>query len=591
MTNQLTRNFLAAIGAAALATSLHSEEMDKMWGDNVVKLRPEDAKRGQLFADGNYAMFIHWGLYSHLANKVDGKTYYGIGEWIMNPRMAGIPVPKYKEIAKDFNPVNFDAKAVAQLAKDAGMKYIIITSKHHDGFAMYDSKVSDFNIVDATPFKRDPMKELAAACKEIGIGFGFYYSHNQDWTFPGGNGGPPQDAEGNPKDFGDYFEEKCFDQVNEITTEYGQIEIVWFDTPGEMPKEYVEKLCDLVYKNQPNAFISGRAGHGLGDYQSLGDMEVPVENVEGLWETVDTTNDSWAFAWYDENYKTPKTILGRVIATVARGGTYMLNVGLKGDGSIPERAADGLRGAGEWIAKYPQVVYGTDASPWGHALPWGDATVKNNTVFLSVFEWPGSKGLYLPGLKTKIKSAKLLGSDAAITFEEKDGWVKLSLPCDAPEKLVSVIELEMDGKPEADHTFGLDPNVTTRIEATFATASEKGVKKSSKRWMEKFGEWKHVDQFSNWQEGGAAVFEVNVLEPGDYQVDLKYAGEERLVWKVAVEGGETMQNQQNSSHNYASFPIGWTNFPKAGKYKINVSCIEGETKTASLAGISFTRIP
>ena len=153
-----------------------SEKMDDLWGDSVVKLRAADAKRGQLFDDGNYAMFIHWGLYSNLGNKVKGKTYYGIGEWIMNSNMAGIPIPEYRKLANDFNPVNFDAKAIAQLAKDAGMKYIIITSKHHDGFAMYHSKADKFNIVDATPYGRDPMKELVQACKEVGIGFGFYYS-------------------------------------------------------------------------------------------------------------------------------------------------------------------------------------------------------------------------------------------------------------------------------------------------------------------------------------------------------------------------------------------------------------------------------
>ena len=278
---------------AGVVVTASGQEMDRLWGDNVVKLRAEDATRGQLFSDGNYAMFIHWGLYSDLANKVDGKTYYGIGEWIMNPRMAGIPPQKYRELAKDFNPTKFDAMEIAQLAKDAGMKYVVITSKHHDGFAMYGSRANDFNIVDATRWKKDPMKELAAACKKLGLGFGFYYSHNQDWTFPGGGRGPTTDADGNPATFDDYFAKKCLPQVNEITTEYGPIELVWFDTPGNMPKKYVEQLVEVVRKNQPQALVSGRAGHGLGDYQTLGDMEVPHRNVEGMWESVDTTNDSW----------------------------------------------------------------------------------------------------------------------------------------------------------------------------------------------------------------------------------------------------------------------------------------------------------
>ena len=154
---------VSLVALAGICVTAHGQEMDRLWGAGVVKLRAEDAKQGQLFSEGNYAMFIHWGLYSNLANKVEGKTYYGIGEWIMNPRMANIPPDKYRALAKTFHPTNFNAVEIAQLAKDAGMKYIVITSKHHDGFAMYHSEANDFNIVDATPWKRDPMKELAAA--------------------------------------------------------------------------------------------------------------------------------------------------------------------------------------------------------------------------------------------------------------------------------------------------------------------------------------------------------------------------------------------------------------------------------------------
>ena len=236
-------------------------------------IKAGDAKRGELFEEGNYAMFIHWGLYSHIGNLYKGKSYYGIGEWIMNRNMAGIPVNEYKTLAKEFNPVKFDADEIAKLAKDAGMKYIVITAKHHDGFAMYHSKVSKFNIVDATPFGRDPMKELAKACKKYGLGLGFYYSHNRDWTFPGGGNGPKQTADGRDVDFKYYYENKCRPQVKEITSQYGPIAIVWFDTPGRIPREYVEELVQIVRKNQPKALVSGRAGYGLGDYQTLGDID------------------------------------------------------------------------------------------------------------------------------------------------------------------------------------------------------------------------------------------------------------------------------------------------------------------------------
>jgi len=556
-----------------------------------MSLKAADAERGQLVVEGNYAMFIHWGLYAHLANHVDGKTYYGIGEWIMHPRMAGIPVADYKKLAGQFNPSKFDADAIAKLAKDAGMKYIVITSKHHDGFAMYHSKVNKFNIVDATPFGRDPMKELAQACKKHGLGLGFYYSHNQDWTFPGASGGPKTTADGRQADFKHYYENKCREQVEEITTQYGPIAIVWFDTPGRIPREYVEELVKIVRKNQPKALVSGRAGYGLGDYQTLGDMEVPNENVEGIWETVDTTNDSWAYAWYDNYWKTPKEILHRLVSCVGRGGTYMLNIGPRGDGTVPELAAQTLRKAGEWIKRYPQVVYGTDASPWQHALPWGDVTVKDKTLFLSVFDMPKQGALYLPGLKTKVISVRLLSQrkkQAKLKVQTQNGWTKIQLPLRMPEKLVPVVQVELEAKPEVDPCWGIDPGIETTILAQFASVT--AAKQENKRWMEKFGEWKHVVRVWKWEEGGKASWEVDVLEPGYYNVDLTYAGQGRVVWGVDIEGGQHIQNQQNSSHNYQTFPIGWINFPKPGRYTVSASCLEGDLAEASLKAIHFTSV-
>ncbi len=567
------------------------QDMDQMWGESVMRLQAVDAQRGQLFEQGNYAMFIHWGLYSHIGNQHKGKTYYGIGEWIMHKRMAGIPIDEYQALAVDFNPVKFNANEIAKLARAAGMKYIVITAKHHDGFAMYHSKVNQFNIVDATPFGRDPMKELARACKRYGLGLGFYYSHNQDWTFPGGGNGPKTTGDGKTVDFSYYYENKCRPQVEEITSQYGPIAIVWFDTPGRIPREYVEELVQIVRKNQPKALISGRAGYGLGDYQSLGDMEVPNENVEGLWETVDTTNDSWAYAWYDNDWKTPKEILRRLIACVGRGGTYMLNIGPRGDGTVPELAARTLRKAGEWIARYPQVVYGTDASPWQHALPWGDVTVKDRTLFLCVFDMPKDGWLSLPGLKTRIKSACLLGSrkkQSELKVHTQDGWTRIQLPARMAEKMVPVVQVELETWPDVDPCWGIDPSLETTILAQFAQVT--GAKQETKKWMEKFGEWKHVVRVWQWEQAGKAAWEVDVLKPGYYNVDLSYSGQGRIVWGVDIDGGDHIQNQQNASHNYQTFPVGWIRFPQSGRFTVSVSCLEGDLAEASLKAIHLTPV-
>ena len=573
-----------------LSPGQDQQRRDQNWGGNEAPQKQAEAHRGELFKEGNYAMFIHWGLYSQIANQYNDSTYYGIAEWIMNPRRAGIPVEEYKAIAKDFNPVNFDAAAIARLAKSAGMKYIIITSKHHDGFAMYDSKVSDFNIVKATPFGRDPMKELARACEKEGLGFGFYYSQNQDWTAPGGNGGPPYNQKGDTVTFDEYFHTKCLPQVEEITTRYGDIVLVWFDTPAGMPKDYAEMLLDLVHKNQSEAFVSGRIGYGLGDYQTLGDMEIPHENIDGLWEAVDVTNDSWGYAWYDENWKSPESILERLISTVARGGTYMLNVGPRADGSIPEHAARSLKASGEWIATYPQVIYDAGPSPWQHALPWGDVTRQNNTLYLSVYEWPNNGELYLPGLKNEISSMHLLGGDSKkeLSYSRNDQCVIIKLPLAEPEDFVSVIELELEGEPDVDHTQALDPLISSEITAHFADTLN--CRTQRKRWMEKFGEWKLVYNINHWDPGSKATWEINVIEPGDYMVELSYAGSGRLVWSVESDEGDKVQNQQNSSHIFNSYPIGWMNFETPGLHKVSVSLLEGDPMRTELAAIIFTPI-
>ncbi|WP_040680605.1 alpha-L-fucosidase [Niabella aurantiaca] len=564
------------------------QSMNEMWGQSQVKGKNGTTRRAALFDEANYAMFIHWGLFSQLANEWKGKTYYGIGEWLMNENMAKIPVQEYKKVVKDFNPEDFDAYAIARLAKDAGMKYIVITSKHHDGFAMYDSKVCDFNVVKQTPFGRDPMKELSRACKELGLGFGFYYSHNQDWSCPGGNGGPAKDAAGNPKTFDDYFREKCLPQVEEITKNYGDIALVWFDTPGGMPEKYAQQLVETVHRNQPGALVSGRVGYNLGDYQTLGDMEVPLENIKGLWESIDVTNDSWGYAWYDENWKSPRQVLTSLVATVARGGTFMLNVGPDRSGVVPVPAQQSLRASGKWIARYPQVIYGAGASPWKHALPWGDVTTHGGELYLSVFNWPAQGKLYVPGLLSEVSGVSLLsGRQKKLRFRKEGNWLVIDVPFLSPDPLASVIKLIPKNKTplQVDPAQAVDPEEGIALSAKFAAVQNGAVRKS--QWMEKFGEWKTAYVVNNWKDNTAATWEISIKDPGYYAVNLKYAGSGRMVWRVGNSEGTFIQNQQGADHIYTSHPIGWLKFKQAGKHRVTVQLVEGERETASLTELQL----
>lgn len=568
------------------------KSMDEMWGEKSLRKESVNPEKSRLFDDSNFGMFIHMGLFSHLGGKWKDKTYYGIGEWIMNNRMANIPVDEYKAIAKEYNLKNFDAKQIVKLAKDAGMKYIIITSKHHDGFAMFDSKADSFNIVKATPFAKDPMKELSQECRRQGLGFGFYYSHNQDWTAPGGTRGPLTFADGKKATFEDYFYGKCLPQVKEICTNYGAIDFVWFDTPGDMKKELIQELVETVNKLQPKAMLCSRVGYGYGDYLSQGDMEVPIRNIPGLWETCDTNNDSWSYAWYDTNFKSSKVLLNRLISTVGRGGTYLLNVGPDGQGAVPPVGAKFLKEVGVWLKKYPQVVYKAGSSPWGYAQPWGDATSNGNSLYLSVFDWPGDGRLYLPGLTSKVDKAFLLNGNKSkpITFTTENNWIVLNLPCDAPDSPASVIELRFSVAANtlvADTNPGIAPNTQTDLKMDFATAQN--VTKKSIRWMEKFGEWKHCYQASDWDANSRIEWTVNVQKPGLYYVDLSYKGENKLVWKISTDEGVSIQNQQAATTKYQFYPMGIIEFKKPGKHTISVALVEGDSKTSSLESMRISR--
>lgn len=584
--------FTALTAGLLLATSPLSAQdkqksMDELWGDSSLdktKFASED--RGLWFSEDKYSMFIHWGLYSNPAGKWKGKTYYGISEWLMSNRVADIPVEEYKELAKIFNPVNYDAKAIVQLAVDAGMKNIVITAKHHEGFAMYNSASSKYDVEDATSFTRDPLKELAIEAHKAGIGLGFYYSQRQDWYEQGG-AGVPWDKEKKKNNFDTYFDEKVVPQVTELLTEYGPIKTVWFDTPGGMTKAQSQKLVDLTRSLQPAAMINSRIGNGVGDFRTLGDHSLSQVNHPGLWETIDTTNNSWGYAWYDENWKSGTEIAHRLISTVARGGNYMINVGPMGTGEVPSMAAKGLRRAGVWLKKYGKTIYGAEASPWGRAQAWGDITVKDNKLYLHVFDWPQDGTIRLSGLKNKITSVKALngngvGLDHSIMA---NGWTSIKLPTERPDTLVPVIAIELIGVPEVDDIPGLDPTIRTTFNSAFATCT--GCKNAEIRWMQKFGDWNYANNLLKWEDGGEGVWNIDVAKEGQYFMEVEYSADDivdfsewiftfkgdKLIMQ-ALDTGERKNSKRQGKgrtlYRYRTDALGVVNL-KAGKQSIKVS--------------------
>lgn len=364
--------------------------------------------------NAKYGLFIHWGLYSQLAGFWKGQEIPGIGEWIM--KRMNIPVAEYEQIAKDFNPTEFDATQWVQLAQDAGMKYIVITAKHHDGFAMYHSRCSSYNIVDATPFGRDPIAELAEACQKAGIKLCFYYSQAQDWHDPNGYGyGPVPDEE---KDFAQYLENKCKPQLRELLTQYGDIGLIWFDTPVIMSHEHSLELRDFVKSIQPDCIVSGRVGNQLGEYMSTGDNRIPLLPFDGDWEVPATLNDTWGFKTNDHNWKHPKEVISKLLKINSRGGNYLLNIGPDGKGHIPLESADILREVGEFVRQNGDAIYATQAV-WGYPYDLEDAyfTRRDNKLYVH-FTDAKNDTLNITMLSSPVKAATLLATGEALSFEQ-----------------------------------------------------------------------------------------------------------------------------------------------------------------------------
>ncbi|MFO1521341.1 MAG: alpha-L-fucosidase [Kiritimatiellia bacterium] len=373
----------------------------------------KDARLGW-WREARFGMFVHWGVYSSLSGTWNGKAYGGYGEHIQ--RMAKIPCAVYrKEVAGSFNPVEFNADEWIRLAKEAGMGYFVITAKHHDGFAMYESKVSDYNIVKATPFARDPMKELRDACKKHGIKFGFYYSHAFDW---GEENGPGNDWDyDNPG--GDkllhganwwekfpeflprartYVDEKSIPQLRELIANYDP-DIIWFDTPHKLPPEENLRILAAVRKAKPTLVVNGRLVSGLGDYASTCDRPAEFPQQAGDWEGVPTTNESYGYNQNDKSHKPPAHFIQLLAKSAARGGNQLMNIGPTGRGRIDEADAKILRGIGAWWRVYGDSIRGTTRTPLA-VQAWGESTRKENLLYLHVFEWPRDGRLVVGGLTT-----------------------------------------------------------------------------------------------------------------------------------------------------------------------------------------------
>jgi alpha-L-fucosidase len=526
--------------------------------------------RMKWWREARFGMFIHWGVYSVPAGIYKGQEVKGIGEWIMN--RGKIPEAEYRAYAKEFNPVKFNADEWVRLAKNAGMKYIVITSKHHDGFAMFDSKASDWNIVKATPFGRDPLKELAAACKKYGVKLGFYYSQAQDWN----NGGSASGGKWDPAqqhDMDDYLDKIAVPQVKEILTHYGDFPaVLWWDTPVDMNKERAEKLLPLL-KLKPGIIHNNRLGGGYKGDTETPEQFIPATGYPGRdWETCMTMNDTWGFKTNDHNWKSTEVLIHNLVDIASKGGNYLLNVGPTCEGLIPGPSVERLKAIGDWMKDNHEAIYATKASPFKR-LPWGRCTRAQDgtTLYLHVFDWPTDGKLLVPGLKTAAKTAYLLaGSKAKISSEQTPQGLVLHVPATAPDKVSSTIVLKLQKEPEIEPTgIFQDFDGSVVLQASEATLHGEQIQYESESPHDNIGFWQNPDDWAEWT--------FNISKPGKFDVSAEVAALEKASFEVGA-GDQKVRGNANVTGDWTKFrlvKLGIVELPSAGKQTVTLHAIKG----------------
>jgi len=462
-----------------------NEALDGWWSASM-KLHDE---RLEWWRDARFGMFIHWGVSAVPGGEWKGQTIHGYAEHLM--RIMRISKAEYTELAKQFKPTDFVAETWVKSAKAAGMRYFIVTAKHHDGLAMYNSEYSDFDL-SMTPFKRDPMAELAAACRKYGLKFGFYYSHAFDWEHPDapGNDWEFNNPGGDKNLFGGrnwfehhpelipkavkYVNEKSIPQIKELIRRYNP-DILWFDTPHKLPFSENLRILEEIRKVAPDIVVNGRLASigsmNFGDYQNTADRPAEFYPVTGDWEAIPTTNESYGYNQHDHSHKSPTFFVQLLAKAASRGGNLLLNIGPMGNGAFDPVDEAILKRIGKWMDVNAESIYKTHKT----TLPlqnWGVTTQRNDKLYLHIFDWPSDGNLVIGGLKNKIGKAYFLADKkqkplATTRLNTLD--LGLTLPGKAIDSLNSVIVLEPIGEVEADETRLLEPNNTNRLLAFDAT--------------------------------------------------------------------------------------------------------------------------
>ncbi len=569
---------LAAVMAVGAGGSARAAAGDSTW-PYANETKEERDARMAWWREAKFGMFIHWGVYSVPAGTYNDKRIGWIGEWIMH--RAKIPVAEYKAYAKEFNPVKYDADAWVRLAKEAGMKYIVITSKHHDGFALFDSKVTDWDVVDATPYGKDLLKPLAAACKRHGVKLGFYYSQAQDWCHVGGAKQDGAWDEAQKGDMDKYIQEIAMPQVAEILAKYEDLAVLWWDTPTNMTKERADMLQPLV-RLRPGIITNNRLGGGYPGDLRTPEQHIPATGLPGDWETCMTINDTWGFKSYDDNWKSTEMLLQNLVDIASKGGNYLLNVGPTSEGEIPAASIERLKAIGKWMKVNSESIYGTSANPFSK-VTWGRVTKKVRAdgarLYVHVFDWPGDGQLLLPGLKNEVAKAYVLANGKKLRTERVKAGVVLQVPKKAVDEIDTVLVADVKGPLDVEKVLQRQEasgSLTLKAVTADLHSHHHQLTIETKGGMENIGYWVDEQAWVEW------TFLVD--NPGLFEVTAELAGPSASTFEVLV-GDEKLTVAMEPTGAYDKFEnkaLGQVTIEQAGKVTLAVKPVAGKWQAVNL---------